>query len=201
MRPINHERKSEVFSFVTEYFKTNSVFPTTDQIAESLGMSKSTVSKYMNRLYDEGLIERRGRYRATLAGEIRYVRMPIVGEVACGKPILALEDIEGYIPIDEADLGRGEYFGLRAKGDSMIGVGIDDGDIVYVRRQSTANNGDIVVALVDDDVSGEPVATLKRFFFQDGVYRLHPENDAYSDITVATLSVLGVAVRVLKKLS
>ena len=72
MRPINHERKAEVFSFVTDYFKTNSVFPTTDQIAESLGMSKSTVSKYMNRLYDEGLIERRGRYRATLAGEVRY---------------------------------------------------------------------------------------------------------------------------------
>ena len=203
MRPKNESRKIEVYNFVNNYLKNNGVCPTTDEIGNSLGMAKSTVSKYMNRLIEEGSLEKHGRYR-TVSSEsgFRYTRMAVIGRVACGKPILAVEDIEGYIPIDEASLGGGEFFGLVAEGDSMIGAGIDDGDVVYIRRQNTADDGEIAVALVTDDFSGEPTATLKRFYRDQANkrYILKAENDEYPDIILDEVTILGVARRVLKKI-
>ena len=91
----------EVYFFVTSFIKDMGVCPTTLEISEALGMAKSTVSKYMNRLIDEGLIERYGRYQTKAQGSLSCTRMPIVGEVACGTPRLAIENVEGYLPIDE----------------------------------------------------------------------------------------------------
>ena len=155
----------------------------------------------MTRLREEGLIERLGRYRAVTAdNKSSYVRMPVIGSIACGKPKMAVEDIEGYLPIDEAVLGKGEYFGLIADGDSMIDVGISNGDIVYVRRTPIADDGQIVVALIEDESTDGYRATLKRFF-RDGKNKkfiLHPENSEHKDIIADKVEIIGVAVKVLK---
>lgn len=203
MRPKNEERKIEVYRFVTDFIRERGVCPTTVEIGNALGMAKSTVSKYMSRLEEEGMIEKYGRYQ-TVTADKPYTckRMPIIGSVACGKPILAVEDIEGYVPIDEDSLGRGEFFGLIASGNSMIEAGISDGDIVYIKRQSTADDGEIVVALIEDELTDGRRATLKRFYRDEGnkMYILHPENSAMSDILVNKLEILGIAIKVLKNL-
>ena len=162
----NEERKREVYLFIKKYMRENGASPTINEIAEAFGMAKSTTSKFLTRLIEEGAIERRGRYGMKTAERsfVPYM-MPIIGTVACGKPILAVEDIQGYIPLDES-MARGEYFGLVAKGDSMIDVGINDGDVVYVRRQETCEDGDIVVALIDDDLTDGSEATLKRLILK-----------------------------------
>jgi repressor LexA len=134
MRAKNDERKMEVYRFVNEFLQRMGVCPTTQEIADRLGMAKSTVSKYMSRLEEEGLIEKYGRYQTKTADIGTCVLMPVVGAVSCGQPILASEDVEEYIPINVGLLGYGEYFGLIARGDSMIDAGICDGDTVYVRK-------------------------------------------------------------------
>ena len=203
MRPKNDERKMEVYDFVTAFIRERGVCPTTLQIGEELGMAKSTVSKYMSRLKEDGLIEKYGRYQTTTADSFSCIRMPIVGEIACGEPILAIEEVEEYIPIEEGMLGPGEYFGLIASGDSMINAGICDGDIVYVRKQNVPDHdGDIVVAIIPDELTDGYRATLKRFYRDEknNSYILHPENETLSDIVLSEVNVVGVAVRVLKNL-
>ena len=207
MRPQNDERKMEVYRFVNEFMKERGVCPTTQQIGDTLGMAKSTVSKYMNRLINDGLIEKYGRYQ-TIINDIEVsmpdnmVMMPVVGSISCGQPVLAIEDVEEYIPIDVSLLGYGEYFGLIARGDSMIEAGIHDGDTVYIRKQNSAMDGEIVVAMVEDDYSDSWSATLKRFYrdLKNNRYILHPENSRLEDIIVDQVHVVGVAVRVLKNL-
>jgi len=198
----NEERTKEVYLYVKKYISDNGSGPTIGEIAEAFGMAKSTTSKYLTRLINEGAIERRGRY-GIQTSDRHYTpyMMPIIGSVACGKPILAVEDIKGYIPLDESMVG-GEYFGLVAKGDSMIGAGINDGDIVYVLRRDTCDDGDIVVAMIDDGFGDGSEATLKRFYrdYDRKKYILHPENPELEDIVVDSLRILGVAKRVLKKL-
>ena len=206
MSPQNHERKMEVYRYVTDFMKERGVCPTTQQIGDTLGMAKSTVSKYMNRLIDDGLIEKYGRYQTVIKEDIEippnFVMMPVVGSISCGQPILAIEDVEEYIPIDISLLGYGEYFGLIARGDSMIEAGIYDGDTVYIRKQNSAMDGEIVVAMVEDDFSDSWSATLKRFYrdLKNNRYILHPENSRLEDIIVDQVHVVGVAVRVLKNL-
>ena len=207
MRPQNDERKMEVYRFVNDFMKERGVCPTTQQIGDTLGMAKSTVSKYMNRLINDGLIEKYGRYQ-TIINDIEVsmpdnmVMMPVVGSISCGQPVLAIEDVEEYIPIDVSLLGYGEYFGLIARGDSMIDPGIHDGDTVYIRKQNSAMDGEIVVAMVEDDYSDSWSATLKRFYrdLKNNRYILHPENSRLEDIIVDQVHVVGVAVRVLKNL-
>ena len=133
MRQRNDERKMEVYRFVNDFMSEHGVCPTTQEIGDTLGMAKSTVSKYMSRLEEEGLIEKYGRYQTKTADSSNYVMMPVVCSISCGQPILAIEDVEEYIPINVGLLGYGEYFGLIARGDSMIEAGICDGDTVYVR--------------------------------------------------------------------
>lgn len=206
MRPKNDERKMEVYRFVNDFMKERGVCPTTQEIGDTLGMAKSTVSKYMNRLMDDGLIEKYGRYQTILADAsalpTNYTLMPVVGSISCGQPILAIEEVEEYIPIDVSMLGYGEYFGLIARGDSMIDAGIHDGDTVYIRKQNSAMDGEIVVAMVEDDYSDGWSATLKRFYrdLKNNRYILHPENPRLEDIIVDQVHVVGVAVRVLKNL-
>ncbi len=206
MRAKNDERKMEVYRFVNDFMKERGVCPTTQEIGDTLGMAKSTVSKYMNRLMEDGLIEKYGRYQTVISEAsvlpANYTMMPVVGSISCGQPILAIEEIEEYIPIDVSLLGYGEYFGLIARGDSMIDAGIHDGDTVYIRKQNSAMDGEIVVAMVEDDFSDGWSATLKRFYrdLKNNRYILHPENPRLEDIIVDQVHVVGVAVRVLKNL-
>ena len=202
MRPRNEEAKEAVYEFVDEYIKEYGFSPNTQEIADGVGTTKSCVSKYINRLIEEGRIERYGRYQlATKQNRFSAYQMPVIGAVACGKPKLAFEDIKGYIPLDES-LSRGEYFGLIADGDSMIDVGIHSGDIVFVRKQETANDGDIVVAMIEDEYSDETITTLKRFFRdpKNKRYILHPENKNQDDIIVDRVRILGKAVRIYKNI-
>ena len=196
MQKKNDERKLEVYNFINDFIKEYGVCPSYDEIASSIGCAKSTLFKYMKRLEEEGYIERYGRNQVvTVENSNAIDRVPVIGSVACGKPKLAIEDIQGYLPINIDWLGRGEYFGLVADGDSMINIGINDGDIVIVRKQSTAENGQVVVALIPDEYGGEMTATLKRFYKERGRYRLQPENDTMKDIYVKRLEILGIAVK------
>ena len=113
------------------------------------------------------------------------VNVPLLGRVAAGQPLLAVENIEAYFPVPSEYMPNEESFMLRVKGESMINAGIFDGDNILVQRQSTASNGDMVVALVDDS------ATVKTFYKEDGYYRLQPENDSMEPIIVEECSILG----------
>ena len=166
MNPRNDQRMNEIYEFIKEYIEDNGQSPTTDEICREFNVSKATVSKFVGRLVENGEIERAGRYGLTLVdGSGPKISIPLIGSVACGKPILAREDIEAYITVDRRLVGDGEFFALTARGNSMIEAGIQDGDIVYVRRQPFANEGDIVVAMITDEQTGDATATLKRLFF------------------------------------
>ena len=116
------------------------------------------------------------------------INVPIVGRVSAGSPILATENIEDYIALPQSMLGEGEHYVLGVRGEGMIEAGIMDGDYVVVRKQPTAYNGDIVVAMVEDD------ATVKRFYRENGHFRLQPENSTMEPIIVPEVTILGKVV-------
>ena len=120
------------------------------------------------------------------------VNVPLIGTVAAGQPILAQENIENYFPVPAEYMPNSECFMLKVKGDSMVNAGIFNGDQILVQQQNTANNGDMVVALIDDS------ATVKTFYKEDGHYRLQPENDSMSPIIVDEVTILGKVFGVLR---
>lgn len=197
MQHKNEELFKALEKYIDDYKAENcGNTPTVRQAAAALRVSASTVSVYLSHMREQGIIEYAGHRniitRASKAAHTDVSRVPLLGEVACGIPKLAEENIEEYIKLPASILGRGSFFALRAKGDSMINAGIDDGDLVIVRQQNTADYNQIVVALVDDE------ATLKRFRPENGVFRLHAENPDYPDIIVESCIVQGVAVKVIK---
>ena len=169
--------------------------PSVREICAALDIkSTSTAHKYLGELRERGLIEKGDRLnRAITLPDDRSVRVPLVGTVTAGQPILAVEEIEGYIPYRSRHLHSREHFALRVRGESMINAGILDGDIVVVRRTPTAENGDIVVALVEDE------ATVKRFYKEKGHFRLQPENDEMEPIIVDSVSILGRVISLIRE--
>lgn len=169
--------------------------PSVREICEATGLhSTSTVHAHLKTLESRGLIEReKGCNRCIKINKIgQTAQIPLLGKVTAGLPILAVEEVETYIPVSE-DFRRGRnLFALRVVGESMINAGILDGDIVIVNRTSTAENGDIVVALIGDE------ATVKRFFKENGHFRLQPENDAFEPIITDSLSILGNVVSLVR---
>lgn len=203
MRPKNNETKMQIYEFINEYINEHRTSPSVREIASVVNCSISTAYKFLVRLDEEGLIERCGRRHITSSVNSWSMDCaPIVGMVACGQPITAIENIQGYMPINKEYFGAGDYMALIAEGKSMINVGIDNGDLVVVRRQNTAEDGQIVVAMVQNEYDSECSATLKRFFHTEkrNVFRLCPENDEMDDIIVNNVEILGVAVKVLKDL-
>ena len=190
-----------IVDYIDEYRDSNGgSTPTGADIAAGVGLAPSTVSKYMSFMREQGIIDYSG-HRNIFTKQSRqdafgFCRVPILGAVACGVPKYAEENIEEYVRLPVALFGRGSFYLLRANGDSMIEAGIDDGDLVLIRQQSTAEEGQIVVALMEDE------ATLKRFYPEpeNGIIRLHPENRTMEDIIVETCIIQGVAVKVLKDL-
>ena len=172
--------------------------PTGAEVAYALGIAPSTVSKYMTYMREHGIISYSGHRNVSIGEAGRdaseYCRVPILGAVSCGLPKLAEENIEEYVKLPVSLFCRGSYFILRAKGDSMLNAGIEDGDLVVVRQQSTADYDQIAVALVEDE------ATLKRFRPDGETVILHPENPDYDDIIVDNCVIQGVAVKVIKDL-
>ena len=201
MRAKNEETKIRIYEYINEYIKNNRVSPTINEIAKNADCAVSTAYKFLERLKDEGLIDTAGRGRITSSvnnWEMGYA--PILGIVACGKPKLAVEDIQGYLPLNMDYFGKGEYFLLVASGESMINADIKDGDLVLIRKQNTFENGQIAVVLTESDCSDESISTLKRVYRDDKNkrFRLHPENDNMKDFYVENIDVIGIAVKVIK---
>ena len=194
MKPLSKSQQ-KIYDYLVECSEEGRV-PSVRELCTATGLkSTSTVHLHLNTLEEKGLIEREHGVNRCIkvvgVGE-KSVNVPVVGRVAAGEPILAVEQIEGYVPVPE-NIRRGrELFALTIKGESMINAGIFDGDIVVVHRTPGANNGDIVVALVDDS------ATVKRFYKENGHYRLQPENDDYEPIIVDEVVLLGTVITLIR---
>jgi len=198
MRSKDQNVLKAVERFVCEFTDQRGYSPSLQEIADGVGVSKTTAHRYVAKLRSDGIVGYSG-YRSLVPARVKggSVMVPVLGRVACGLPRYAEENIEEYVRMPEALIGSGEFFLLRAVGDSMVGAGIVDGDLVLVKRQNTAEKGQIVVALVGEE------ATLKRFYPEAGkkCVRLHPENPDMEDIIVPGCKIQGVAVKVIKDLS
>jgi repressor LexA len=203
-------RQQEIWNFLTDYVDEHGYPPTVREIGEAVGLaSPSTVHAHLANLERVGLIKRDPTKPRAL--ELRrdprpepsrvddVHRLPLVGEIAAGGPLLAEQNVEDYLAVPEPLARGGEEFLLRVKGDSMVNAGILEGDLVVVRREQTAQDGEIVVALAgEDEVADE--ATVKRFFKEDGRIRLQPENDALEPIYADHVQILGVVTGVFRAL-
>lgn len=190
----------ETHKRVYEYIKqrTEEGFsPTIREICRDLGIaSTSTAARYVNNLVEDGYLEKiEGKNRALkLAGE-SAVRLPVVGTITAGQPVTAFEDISDYIYFLPNKAYSGELFALKIRGESMINAGILDGDIVIVEKTDYVENGAVAAVMVD----GEE-ATVKRFFKENGHYRLQPENDSMDPIIVEECAIIGRLVGVMRYL-
>jgi repressor LexA len=208
--PVLTDRQRQILDFLTKYVDAHGYPPTVREIGEAVGLaSPSTVHAHLANLERAGLLRRdptkpraielRREPKAAPAPAADVHKLPLVGEVAAGGPLLAEENIEDYLAVPEPLSKGGDEFLLRVKGDSMINAGILDGDFAVVRRQADARNGEIVVALAGDDESTDE-ATLKRFFREDGHIRLQPENDALEPIFAEHVQILGKVIGVFRQL-
>ncbi len=203
-------RQQEIWQFLVEYVEAHGYPPTVREIGEHVGLaSPSTVHAHLANLERAGLIKRDptkpraielpGRRRVDRSGEPEVPRLPLLGQIAAGMPLLAEENIEDTIAVPEP-LGRGADFLLTVRGDSMVEAGILDGDTLVVQSRDDARNGEIVVALVGDDEAADE-ATVKTFFREgDGRIRLQPENAALEPIYADHVQVLGKVVGVFRSL-
>jgi repressor LexA len=210
-------RQREIYDYIVRYADQHGYPPTVREIGEAVGLaSPSTVHAHLANLERAGMLRRdptkpraleitaRERLAQPRAPEAVFEedvpRLPLVGQIAAGGPLLAEQNVEEYIAVPRP-LSRGEEeFLLRVKGDSMIEAGILEGDYVVVQRQQTARDGDIVVALAGDDEAADE-ATVKRFFRENGRIRLQPENAALEPLYPAHVQILGKVIGVFRSLS
>lgn len=202
MRTKNQELITKMINFIDSEYQKNGLAPTLREIASEFNITSACVSHYLTEMKEKGLIQSNGKSRSikttkmqSMLNEVSY--LPVVGSIACGTPLLAEENIEKYLPIPTDFLGAGKFFILRANGNSMIKAGIEDGDYVIVKQQETAEIGQIVVALIDNE------ATLKRYYLDNlrQQVRLHPENDEMQDMYFKNVVIQGVVVKVIKDLN
>ncbi|MBR5547052.1 MAG: transcriptional repressor LexA [Clostridia bacterium] len=187
------DTQAKILAYIEKATLQKGYPPSVREICDATGLkSTSTVHGHLIRLEKKGLLYRDSMkpraisvpadhqvYRADL------VQVPVVGRVTAGIPITATENIEDYIALPQNMIGSGDHFILNVRGESMIEAGILDGDYVIVRKQSTAENGDIVIAMIEDE------ATVKRYYKENGVFRLQPENATMEPIIVPELTILG----------
>lgn len=184
---------------IDSFFDLNGYSPSVRDIAVVIGTPKSTVQRYLDDMRNMGIIKN-GKYgietEHIAKTDRAVVSVPVLGLIPCGPLSEEEEYIDSYIKLPQSFLGKGEFFILTASGESMIEAGIDDGDLVVVRKQNHAGRGDIIVALADGK------NTLKRYFPEPESkrIRLHPENSEMEDIYVSELYIQGVATKVIKNL-
>ncbi len=198
---LKQNKLTAVLEYINKYIDDNGFPPTVREICKALEIkSTATAYDYINRLKAQGRLEKVGnKKRAVAVRGGASTRVPLLGTVNAGSPVLPVEENEGYFPLPSAQFGGGEMFLLNVHGDSMIEAGIFNGDKIVVRRQETAENGDIVVAMFDDGINDG--ATVKRFFRRDGKIVLHPENPALEDIipeNQESIMILGKVVGLLR---
>ena len=195
------EKQSEILEYIKAQILERGFPPAVREICEAVHLkSTSSVHSHLETLEKNGYIRRdptKPRAIEILDESFNLTRremaqVPIIGRVAAGEPLLAEQNIEDYFPIPVERLPNNQTFLLRVRGDSMVNVGILDGDYILVEQRPTAENGEIVVALVEDG------ATVKRFFKEDGHYRLQPENDAMDPIIVDEVTILGKIIGLLR---
>lgn len=204
MRKEITPRQRQILQYILQHIEAKGYPPTVREIGEAVSLSSSsTVHAHLKALEDAGLIKRDAvltraiKLLPGMAGKpksSRVVSLPVVGRVAAGKPSLAVEDFEETFPLPQDFLGGSDGFMLRVRGDSMIEDGIRDGDLVIVRRQEVAENGDTVVALLENE------ATVKRFYRENGKVRLQPANSAMSPMIVDSVKLAGKVVGLLRKM-
>ena len=195
------KKQQEILDYIKSEILNRGFPPAVREICEAVNLkSTSSVHAHLEALEKNGYIRRdatKPRAIEIIDDNFNLVRrevvnVPLVGTVAAGQPILAVENVEGYFPIPSEFMPNEQSFMLKVKGDSMINAGILDGDLVLVEQSSVADNGDIVVALLDDS------ATVKRFYKEEGIFRLQPENDALEPIIVRDLQIMGKVIGVFR---
>jgi repressor LexA len=186
MRP---SQRDKIYKYLSDYCRTNGYPPSMAEIAASLGLkSRSNINAQLAQMANEGLLTKiNGKYYPVEAAEqTRVVMVPILGNIAAGVPITAIENLDGYVGyLPQGHHQEWKLFALRVKGESMIEAGIYDGDIVVVEQTPVADNGQIVAAMIDGE------ATVKRFYKEKGHYRLQPENPTMEPIIVPKVEILG----------
>ncbi|MFQ6773553.1 MAG: transcriptional repressor LexA [Clostridia bacterium] len=193
----NYER---TYQYIKQYILTNGYPPSMREICKAVGVaSTSTVSYYLTQMEADGkIIRNKSKNRSIELTELKNrdnVRtMPILGQIAAGTPILAEENLSGEISFSSSFFKGNELFALRVKGDSMINVGIYDGDWVVINKQSTAQNGEIVAAMIDGS------ATVKRFYLERNMVRLQPENNFMRPIFSKDVVILGKVVGLIRSM-
>lgn len=187
--------KEKIFEYLERFFNENGYIPTVREICNELNVkSTSTVHKYLKELHETGEIIRLNNKKRAISLKIQQSKqIPLLGDIAAGKPILAEENEREYIDLPANFFACGDLFALTVKGDSMIDAGIFNGDTIIVRKQNTAENGDIVAVLVEENF-----VTVKRIYVEDGYFRLKPENSLMEDIIVESLVVLGKVVGLMR---
>ena len=195
------KKQKEVFDFISVYESDKGYAPSLNEIKEAVGASAvSTIHEHVSNLIKKGLLKRvKGAARSLELAKVKFgatMAVPLVGVIACGEPIEAIEVSDEAVQIAEDNRFReGELYALRAKGDSMIGDGIFSGDFLIIKKQTWAQNGDTVVAIIDDNE-----ATLKRFYKEKDKVRLQPANTAYKPIFRRQVAVRGIVVKVIRDL-
>lgn len=192
MSKASERKQQEIYEFIKSEILHKGYAPTIREICKAVSLrSPSSVHAHLNALEKRGYISRDSSKPRTIvikdesSAVPRAVNVPVIGGIAAGQPILAVENIEGYIPLPFS-IFKEEVFALVVHGESMINIGIMDGDYVIIKPQQTAENGDIVAAIIDDSV------TLKRFYKEKDHFRLQPENDLMEPIITDNVAIIGI---------
>ena len=199
MKHRNQADMHRIVSFVNDWYREHHASPSGRKISAGTGIPLTTVQRMLNTMTENGVIDYDGETIVTeQASKINEETTPvgIIGSIPCGNLALEEEAIEEIVNLPVALFGKGNLFMLHARGDSMTGAGIDDGDLVLIRKQEEANNGDIVVAYMEGEGN-----TLKRYRKYGNTVFLHPENPKYQDIPLKDCKIQGVAMSVIKSLA
>ena len=193
---VKEEKLTMVMDYIKKFSEENGYTPSVREIAQQCGIkSTATVHSYLSRLQEKGLLTKSdNKKRSVTIAKSLGTSIPLIGTVTAGQPIFAYENYEDYYTFPDTEFRGDDLFMLRVSGTSMINAGIFDGDKIIVRKQSVAENGEIVVALIDDS------ATVKRFYLRDDTIVLHPENDSLSDMIYSPeeVRILGKVVGLMR---
>ena len=183
--------QTKVLNAISQFIETSGFSPTSRELAEMLGITATSVFEQLDRLEKKGFIRRHRKTARSIElikkterthnrqpQPVKLLRIPVIGTIAAGQPLYAFENPESEILVDESSVGKGRFFALKIKGDSMINAGINNGDLVIIRRQPVAEPGEIVAAIIEDE------ATIKKLRIENGKVFLDPENENYLPIDV-----------------
>lgn len=193
----NLDKLQKVYTYTIDYIEENGFPPSIREICTKCDIkSTATAYSYVEKLKQKGLLVKSPLKKRALSVpkfKKEYANVPLIGTVSAGTPIFAVENLDGYVPFPADFENNDDCFALRIQGDSMINAGIFNKDIIIVKKQSNADNGDIIVALVDDSV------TVKRFYKKECKIILHPENDTMQDMIFDDVLILGIVKGLLRK--